>query len=41
MFGELISPVRFGRGFNSNFNFFYIDDKEEANLIAGNSHSNL
>ena len=36
MFGVVISPVHFGRSlfYYSNFNFFYIDDKEETNLIA-------
>ena len=40
MFGVVISHVHFGRGLfsYSNFNFFYIDDKEETNLI---SRSNL
>ena len=43
MFGVVISPVNFGRGllFYSNFNFFYIDGKEETNLIASSNHSNL
>ena len=36
MYGVVISPVQFGRGLfcYSNFNLFYIDDNEEANLIA-------
>ena len=43
MFGVVISPVHFGRGLfcYSDFDFFYIDDKEEANLIARSSYSNL
>ena len=43
MSGVVILPVHFGRGFfcYSNFNFFYIDDKEETNLIARSSHSIL
>ena len=43
MFGVEILPVRFSRGLfcYSNFGFFYIDDKEETNLIARSSHLNI
>ena len=43
MFWVVISPVHFGQGLfcYSNFNFFYIDDKEKTNLIARSRHSNL
>ena len=43
MFGLVISPVHFGRGLFccSNFNVFYIDDKNETNLIGRSSPSNL
>ena len=43
MFEGVISSLHFGRGLfcYSNFNFFYIDDKEETNLIFRSSHSNL
>ena len=43
MFGVVISSVHFDRGLFccSNFNFFYIDDKEETSLIARSSHANL
>ena len=43
MFRVMISPGHFGRGLfcYSNFDFFYIDDKEEINLIPRSSHSNL
>ena len=43
MFGVVISPVHFGRGLfcHSNFNFFYIDEKEETIFITRSSHSNL
>ena len=36
MFGEVISPVHFGRGLfcYSNSNFFYIDNKEKTNLVS-------
>ena len=39
----VISSVLFGRGLlcYSKFNFFCIDDKEEPNLIARSSYSNL
>ena len=43
MFEMVISPVHFGRGLfcYSNFNSFYVDDKEETNLIARSNHLNL
>ena len=43
MFAVVIPSVHFGRGLfcHSNFNFFYIDDKEETNLIARSNHSNF
>ena len=43
VFGVVISPVHFVRGLvcYSNFIFFYIDDKEETNLIARSSHLNV
>ena len=43
MFGVEISPVHLGRDLfcYSNFNFLYIDDKEETNLITRSSRSNL
>ena len=43
MSGVVISPVHSDRDLfcYSNFNFFHIDDKEETNLIARNSHLNL
>ena len=39
----MISSVHFGRGLScdSNFIFFYIDDKEETNLIARSRDLNL
>ena len=43
MFGIVISLVHFDRGlfYYSNFNFSYIDDKDETDLIVRSSHSNL
>ena len=43
MFGVENLPVHLGWGFfrYHNFNFLYIDDKEETNLITRSSHSNL
>ena len=43
MFGVVISRVHFARGLfcYSSFIFFCIDDKEELNLVARSSHSNL
>ena len=43
MSGVVILPMHFGRGLlcYSNFDFFYIGDKEETNLIHRSSHSNL
>ena len=43
MFGVVIPPVQFDRGFfcYSIFFFFYIGDKEKINLIARSSHSSL
>ena len=43
MLGVVISPVLFGWGLfcYSDFNFLYIYDKEETNLITRSSHSNL
>ena len=43
MFGVVITPVHFGRSLfcYSKFNFLYIEDKGETNLITKNSHSNL
>ena len=43
VFGLVISPVHFGRGLFccSYFNFLYINDKEEVNLIDRSSHLNL
>ena len=40
MCGVMISPAHFGRDLfcYSSFNFFYIDNKEETNLIARSSH---
>ena len=42
MFGVVISPVQFDRGLfcSSIFIFFYIDNKENINLIARSSDSN-
>ena len=39
----MISPVLFGRSLfcYSNFNFYYIYENKETNLIAESSHSNL
>ena len=43
MFGAVILSVHFDQGLvcYSKFIFFYIDDKEETNLIARSSHLNL
>ena len=43
MFGAVISLVHFGRGlfYYSYFIVFYIEDKEETNLIARSSHSSF
>ena len=43
VFGIVISPLHIGQGLfsNSNFIFFYIEDKEETSLIVRSSHSNL
>ena len=43
MFGVVILPVYFGRDLfcYSNFNVFYINNKEAKSLIARCSHSNL
>ena len=40
MLGVVILPVHFGRGLfcSSNFIFFYIDNKEEINLILESGH---
>ena len=43
MFGVIFSSVHFGRRLlcYSNFDFFYIDEKEETNLIARSSGSHF
>ena len=43
MFGIVVSPMHFDRDLfcYSNFNFLYIDDKEETNLTSKLSHWDL